>query len=168
MAHNAKYTPQNLLLIKGWTHDEKDRELVRMLPFLKYLATNRDVRSVPEHQQLFEEHDCLRVNSLIGEVVHMCRSKLIRKTAEKINFALLKRWENSSDESSLWSSPEHHQWVYDETFYLDKAAQYPRLKSPTSLWESDMMDLKDSRIEVQRAILDEYLTATKEANNLCF
>lgn len=166
MAHNAKYTPQNLLLIKGWTGDEKDRELLRILPFLKFLAENTVAQNVSDRQELFEESDCLPINGHTGETRYTCRSKLIRKTADKINQALLKRWENSSERLSLWTSPEHHEWVFDQAFYLGNPGAHPKLKSPTSLMQSELIDLKDARIEIQRVILDEYLAASKEASNL--
>ena len=163
MAHNAKYSPENMLLIRGWRNDPEDKELLKLLPFLKFMSGVKDVRSVTKWQETFTQNDCLQVKQAPCGPVHVCRSKLIKKCSSRINLEILKEWEQSKGTLSLWSSPEHQEWIFKEDFYIDSLVQSPKGKlGQKSMW-TDTVDLKDPRYVRQREILDELLQISSEA-----
>jgi NLI interacting factor-like phosphatase len=167
MAHNSKHNPENLLLIEGWRGDPEDKELLKIIPFLKLLSAVKDVRSISKWQKLFLSKDCLNVATYSGHQIHVCRSRLIRKTAELINQVVLNEWEQSLGKPSIWCSPEHHKWIFEERFYLTQGFESDWSKRMYRAVVETGPDLKDPRAGVQRSILDEYLLVARQATLTC-
>ena len=54
-APNMKMQPQNGFLIRAFRGDMRDKELLRLIPFLAFLANNEDVRPVREWAKKFSK-----------------------------------------------------------------------------------------------------------------
>ena len=84
-AQCMKLQPQNGLIIKSFFADLHDKELIRLIPLLVFLAEVDDVRTVRDWNCKFKEQEKIFYTSLDGEPTVLFRNSFLKTVVNKLH-----------------------------------------------------------------------------------
>lgn len=84
-AQCMKPQPENGLIIKSFFTDMKDKELIRLIPLLVFLADVEDVRTVRDWATKFKEHSEISYIRLNGEHSLLHRNTFLKNAVNKLH-----------------------------------------------------------------------------------
>lgn len=84
-AQCMKLQPENGLVIKSFFSDLKDKELIRLIPVLTFLADVQDVRTVRDWHTKFKEKEEFPYLKLNGEQSILHRNAFLKSVVNKLH-----------------------------------------------------------------------------------
>lgn len=99
-SHSMKLQPQNGLLIKSFFSDSRDKELMRLAPFLVFLSDLDDVRVVKDWYRQFNYLPELAYTDRAGKPRKLRRPELIRFVADSLNLEYQAQVDSAVSKSS--------------------------------------------------------------------
>jgi len=80
-----KLQPQNGFLIKPYRTDSRDKELIRIIPFLVFLSDLDDVRIVRDWSKTFITEEEIDYTNILGEMKTIQKTEFIKYIVQKLH-----------------------------------------------------------------------------------